>query len=134
MAKYDAERFDLQRENFEKALGRLHEALMQPEDSFIRDSIVQRFEFTFEMAWKTLYRFLRDKGEGVAAKAWDVLPVAFESRLIADAEVWERLREYRNDTSHEYDEARAALIVAFVRGAGVAALDALQAEMRRRVP
>jgi nucleotidyltransferase substrate binding protein (TIGR01987 family) len=134
MAKYDAERFDLQRENFEKALRRLHEALAQPEDSFVRDSIVQRFEFTFEMAWKTLYRFLRDKGENVAAKAWDVLPVAFESRLISDAEAWERLREYRNDTSHEYDEARAALIVAYIRDAGVAALDALQAEMRRRVP
>jgi nucleotidyltransferase substrate binding protein (TIGR01987 family) len=134
MVKYDAERFDLQREHFEKALARLHEALAEPESPFVRDSIIQRFEFTFEMAWKTLYRFLRDKGEDVAAKAWDVLPVAFQSRLIADEPGWHQLREYRNDTSHEYDEARAQLIAAFVRAQGVSLFEALRDEMRKRVP
>lgn len=134
MVKYDPERFDLQREHFEKALNRLQESLAQPEDSFMRDSIIQRFEFTFEMAWKTLYRFLRDKGETMAAKAWDVLPVAFESKLIVDVDAWDQMREYRNDSSHEYDEARALLISAYVRSHGAAAFEALRAEMRRRVP
>lgn len=134
MVKYDAERFDLQREHFEKALVRLQEALAEPESSFVRDSIIQRFEFTFEMAWKTMYRFLRDKGEDVAAKAWDVLPVAFEARLVADAGAWDQMREYRNDTSHGYDEARAQLIAAFVRAQGVGLFEALRDEMRRRLP
>jgi len=134
MVKYDAERFDLQREHFEKALQRLQEALAQVEDGFIRDSIIQRFEFTFEMAWKTLYRFLRDKGENMAAKAWDVLPVAFASKLIADADVWDQMREYRNDSSHEYNETRALAIAAFVRNQAAAAFEDLRVEMRRRVP
>lgn len=132
MGKYEAERFELQREYFNKALDRLHEALAENESPFVRDSIIQRFEMTFEMAWKSLYRFLSDKGENVAAKAWDVLPVAFESQLIADAELWDQMRAYRNDTSHEYKEAMAIEIAAFVRQRGVQAFEALRQELARR--
>lgn len=132
MAKHEAERFDLQRGHFERALSRLQEALAEDETSFVRDSVIQRFEFTFEMAWKAMYRFLRDKGEDVAAKAWDVLPVALQARLIADAGVWDQMREYRNDTSHEYDEGKAVAIAAFVRSEGAAAFEALREELARR--
>jgi nucleotidyltransferase substrate binding protein (TIGR01987 family) len=132
MVKYDAERFELQREYFYKALDRLNEALAEDETPFVRDSVIQRFEMTFEMAWKCLYRFLRDKGEQVAAKAWDVLPEAFKASLIEDADVWELLRQYRNDTSHEYNEDKAIEIAAFVRKKGVPAFEALRAEMARR--
>lgn len=132
MVKHEAERFALQRQHFEKALARLVEALAENETEFVRDSIIQRFEFTFEMAWKSMYRYLRDKGESVAAKAWDVIPLALESRLIQDAETWDRLREFRNDTSHEYNEARAVEIAAFVREQGIATLMALRDELARR--
>ena len=39
---------------FEQALRRLEEALAKPEDPIVRDACIQRFEFTFEMAWKAL--------------------------------------------------------------------------------
>ena len=120
-----SERFVLQRGNFQAALARLHEALEQNESDFVRDSIIQRFEFTFEMAWKSLFRFLVDKGEDLPEKAWAVLPAAFQSRLIQDVEGWEKLREYRNDTSHEYLLKKAIEVAAFVRGKGVALFDAL---------
>ena len=132
MGKEDAERFDLQLEYFEKALSRLGEVLEVDESDIVRDSIIQRFEFTFEMAWKTLFRYLADKGERVAAKAWDVLPVAFEALLIEDAETWDKMREYRNDTSHEYNQAKATAVVAFVRSRAYPALCALKAEMAKR--
>jgi nucleotidyltransferase substrate binding protein (TIGR01987 family) len=128
----EAERYALQRQTFEKALARLGEVLARPEDDVVRDALIQRFEFTFEMAWKSLFRFLATKGERVAAKAWDVLPVAFSARLIEDADVWERMREYRNDMSHEYDEAKAVAVAAFVRDSAYPALKALQAELARR--
>lgn len=128
----DAERYLLQLQNFEKALARLEEVMPLDENDVVRDSIIQRFEFTFEMAWKVLFRFLYLKGERMAAKAWDVLPVAFESKLIADADVWTQLREYRNDTSHEYDQSKAVEVVAFVRQAGLAAFQRLREEMRGR--
>ncbi len=132
MAKYEAERFDLQREHFQKALARLKEALAENETSFVRDSIIQRFEFTFEMAWKAMYRYLRDKGENVAAKAWDVMPLALEARMIQDAEAWDQLRAYRNDSSHEYNEARAVEVAAFVRSHGLALFEALRDDLARR--
>lgn len=126
------ERYRLQREYFEKALARLKEALERNEDNFMRDSVIQRFEFTFEMAWKTMFRYLVAKGEAVAKNASEVIPSAFEAKLIGDADVWSKLRECRNDTSHEYNEGRAIEIAAYVRSHGVGAFDALRAELSRR--
>jgi nucleotidyltransferase substrate binding protein (TIGR01987 family) len=133
MATDDIERFDQQRVYFEKALARLGEVLAMDEDDVVRDSIIQRFEFTFEMAWKTLFRYVKDKGERVAAKAWDVLPVAFESLLIEDAQTWDKMREYRNDTSHEYNQIKALEVASFVRAKAYPAFCALQSELKRRV-
>lgn len=130
----DAERFELQREYFEKALARLGEVLLLPEDEIVRDSLIQRFEFTYEMAWKTLFRFLADRGETMAAKAWDVFPVAFQSRLIDDAEVWDEMRKLRNDTSHEYNQARAIQAAAFIRASAYAAFERLRATLRDKAP
>ena len=133
MAKPDRiERFELQREFFEKSLARLKEALAQDESSFVRDSIIQRFETTFEMAWKTMFRYLADRGEDVAMKAWAVIPVALESKLIGDAGEWDRMRDYRNDTSHEYNEAKAIEIAAFVRARATDLFDALREELSKR--
>lgn len=132
MGQNEIERYALQRELFEKALDRLGEVLAMDESDVVRDSIIQRFEFTFEMAWKTLFRFLTDKGERVAAKAWDVLPMAFESLLIEDAETWDRMRSYRNESSHEYKLGKAIEIAAFVRSQAYPALCALKAELARR--
>lgn len=126
------ERYALQRDNFDRALARLGDVLTRSEDDVVRDSVIQRFEFTFEMAWKTLFRYLLLKGEKVGAKAWDVLPVAFEAGLLDDAEAWDRMRDYRNDTSHEYNEAKAMEVAAYVRQTGFPAMQRLQAEMARR--
>jgi nucleotidyltransferase substrate binding protein (TIGR01987 family) len=133
MATDDVERFDQQRDYFEKALSRLGEVLAMDEDDVVRDSIIQRFEFTFEMAWKTMFRYLKDKGERVAAKAWDVLPVAFESLLIEDAQTWDKMREYRNETSHEYNQIKALEVASFVRAKAYPAFCALRSELKRRV-
>ena len=133
MANEKIDRLDLQFEHFEKALERLKEALDEAESSFVRDSIIKRFEVTFEMAWKTMFRYLIDKGEKIAPKAWDVIPVAFQSLLIADAQLWDQMRTYRNDTSHEYNEARAIELSAFVRNHGTQAFDALSIEMQKRL-
>ena len=130
MADEKITRFELQREYFNKALARLKEALAENEVDYVRDAIVLRFEFTFEMAWKTMFRYLTDKGEEVAKKAWAVIPVAFESRLITDAEVWDKLRKYRNHLSHEYNEASSIEMVAYIREHGIVALEALVDELK----
>lgn len=126
------ERYELQREFFKKALNRLIEATELDETTIVRDALIQRFEFTFEMAWKTLFRFLADRGETMAAKAWDVIPVAFESKLIEDAQLWDKMREYRNDLSHEYNEVKAIELSAFIRSHAAPALIALRDKLEKR--
>ena len=37
-----------------KALESLDVALAKDKDEFIRDSVIQRFEFTYELSWKFL--------------------------------------------------------------------------------
>lgn len=133
MGNEKIDRLELQFEHFRKSLARLKEALAENETSFVRDSVIKRYEVTFEMAWKTMFRFLTGKGERIAAKAWDVIPIAFQSLLIADADLWDKMREYRNDTSHEYNEAKAVEIAAFVRQKAVQAYEQLEAELLKRI-
>ena len=126
-----SERFDEQRGQFERALARLHEVLAENESAIVRDALIQRFEFSFEMAWRCLHRYLSDKGERVAQQAWAVLPLAFQSQLITDAELWDQVREYRNLTSHTYDEAMAVRVSAVVRERAVVAFDQLAERLRQ---
>lgn len=124
------ERFEDQREQFERALDRLHEVLAENETGIVRDALIQRFEFTFEMAWRCLHRFLASKGERVAQQAWAVLPLAFQSQLIDDAELWDKLREYRKLTSHTYKESLAIEVAAFVRSSAIGAFDRLAQRLK----
>ncbi|OGA22749.1 MAG: hypothetical protein A3I01_13585 [Betaproteobacteria bacterium RIFCSPLOWO2_02_FULL_65_24] len=127
-----ADRTRLQIEQFDKALHRLHEVLALDETDVVRDALIQRFEFTFEMAWRSLWRFLNDRGERLSENAYEVLTSAFKSKLIADADLWGKVREYRNLTSHTYKEETAIEVAAFVRSAAVQAFDTLLAELKQR--
>ena len=109
------ERFDLALAHFQKALARLHDALAQLETEFIRDAVIQRFEFTFETAWKAMYRWLRARGVDLDEDAYATIPEAFKRRLISDAQRWGDMRKYRNLTSHTYNEPLALEVAAFVR-------------------
>jgi nucleotidyltransferase substrate binding protein (TIGR01987 family) len=110
-----SERFEQQRMQFEKALSRLQEALLENESGIVRDAIIQRFEFTFEMAWRTMHRWLSDRGERVPLQAFAVLPAAHAARLLEEPDVWDQIRHHRNETSHTYDESKAIEVAAFVR-------------------
>lgn len=128
------ERFMLACEHFEKALSRLKESLAQPEDDFMRDSVIQRFEFTFETAWKAMYRWLRARGNDIDEEAAAVIPEAFARRLIVDETGWGQLRRFRNKTSHTYDESKAIEVAAFVRADAVLLFDALLIVLKERHP
>lgn len=121
-------------EHFEKALSRLKESLAQPEDDFMRDSVIQRFEFTFETAWKAMYRWLRARGNDIDEEAAAVIPEAFARRLIVDETGWGQLRRFRNKTSHTYDESKAIEVAAFVRADAVLLFDALLIVLKERHP
>lgn len=125
-------RFELALGAFVKALARLKEVLAENETAIVRDALIQRFEFTFEAAWRAAYRWLRARDVPVGEEAFAVLPRALALGLIADGEGWTEMRQKRNLTSHTYDEALAVQVAAFVRAEAVALFDALLATLQAR--
>ena len=123
------DRFELSRTQYGKALARLHEVLAEDETSIVRDALIQRFEFTYELAWKSMFYWLRDQGEDVPEMVRAVLQAALRTQLIADVELWERIKESRDATSHTYNEDQALNVASFVRAHAVAAFDSLCARM-----
>ncbi|OGP10098.1 MAG: nucleotidyltransferase [Deltaproteobacteria bacterium RIFCSPLOWO2_12_FULL_43_16] len=93
-------------QQFERAVGKLSDVLGQKQDEYIRDSAIQRFEFTFELAWKTLKAFLEEQGITVYSPR-DSLRSAFQIGLIGEDPDWLGMIELRNLTSHTYNEAIA---------------------------
>lgn len=67
-----------------------------------KQGIIQGFEYTFELAWKTLRIFLLDKGEKTYGTK-DILRKATEHEIIT-GDIWIEMLESRNSTSHTYDE------------------------------
>lgn len=91
---------------FSNAVLRFEEVLNVEENEFIRDSAIQRFEFTYELAWKTMKAYLEEKGVKVHTPR-DAIKGAFQNRLIPDEPLWLKTIETRNYTTHIYNEAMA---------------------------
>ncbi|MGB3940172.1 MAG: HI0074 family nucleotidyltransferase substrate-binding subunit [Candidatus Manganitrophaceae bacterium] len=90
----------------ERAVGKLSDALKQEKNEYIRDSAIQRFEFTFELAWKTLKASLEEEGVRVYSPR-ESLKGAFQAGLIDETPIWFKTIELRNLTSHTYNESVA---------------------------
>jgi nucleotidyltransferase substrate binding protein (TIGR01987 family) len=92
------------------ALASLELALAQPKNEFIRDSVIQRFEYIYELSWNRLKRHL-EEDEGVASidqlTRKQLFRVAVEKGLIGGIEEWFADHRARNDTAHAYNEAVA---------------------------
>jgi nucleotidyltransferase substrate binding protein (TIGR01987 family) len=93
------------------ALGRLREILSVPEDHIGRvDAIIQRFEFTYEMAWKSMKAALEVEGH-VTPSPKLTFTKAYALGWLVDDTPWINMIYDRNKTSHMYDEAQAVDIV-----------------------
>ena len=102
-------------ENYRHALSQLEDAVAQyqraPEDSLYRDGLIQRFEFTVELAWKSVKEYLEDQGVVLSiASPRGILKEAYAAGILKDGDLWNSILTARNLTSHVYDEATAAEI------------------------
>lgn len=101
-----------------KAVASLKVALAQPKDEFVRDAVIQRFEYTYELAWKMLKRHL-DESEGSAAvdplSRKDLFRLGGERGMVANVEAWLTYHRARNETSHTYDESKAEQVYEIAR-------------------
>lgn len=115
----NSDRFEIARTQYNRALDRLHEVVALDETDIIRDSLIQRFEFTYELAWKCMFYWLRAGGEQVLEMQRPILQAAFRCELIVDPQVWEEIKKQRDLTSHTYNEAKAIGVSAFVRSVAI---------------
>ena len=99
-------------ENYHKAVEQLAQAVQAfqsaPDDTLYRDGLIQRFEFTFEMAWKSAREYLQEQGIVVpVATPRAVFKQAYAVEILDAQEPWLHILDARNLTSHVYDEDTA---------------------------
>ncbi len=88
-------------------------------DNIIRDSAIQRFEYTYELSYKTLRRYLEltipSNQELNDGSFNNLIRVANKAGLVLGTlEVWDGFREARNSSSHAYSEKVALKVVAVI--------------------
>jgi nucleotidyltransferase substrate binding protein (TIGR01987 family) len=104
--------------NFNKALAKLAEVFEEREDDLSeleQEGMIQRFEYTFELAWKTLQDLLRYKGYLDIAGSNPVLEQALKDGYLTDAEGWKAMKKSRELTSHTYNSETAEEIADSIR-------------------
>lgn len=79
-----------------------------------QEGLVQRFEYTFELAWKVMQDLLTYKGYEFMTGPNGTLKMAFEDGLISDHDGWRLMAKSRNTLSHVYDEDEAVAIVGLI--------------------
>ena len=126
----------IQRANsFERALGRLRAAVKLAEQRELSDleaqGLIQGFEYTHELAWKTLKNFLETQGIMNLYGSRDTTRTAFSNGLIENGEVWMDMVDKRNLTSHTYDEEVAAEVVRTIRNAYFAEFEKLLVRLQQ---
>ena len=110
--------------NYKKAFAKLEEGVIRvngdykidetgtvSEDNFlddiIKDGLIQRFEYTHELAWNVMKDFLTNAGNTAIYGSKDATKEAFAAGLIVNGEVWMDMIKSRNKTSHTYNEETA---------------------------
>lgn len=103
-------------QNFNKAFSQLELFLAQSELNRLEEQgLIKAFEYTFELAWKTLQDLLQHKGYLDIAGPKPVIQQSFQDGYIADGQGWLRMQKSRNLTSHTYNEETADEIVSDIQ-------------------
>lgn len=101
--------------NYQKALMRLSEAVdvLDSQDivnvlelTLLKEGLIQRFEYTHELAWKVMKDYLEYQGYVDIRGSRDAIRKSLELNIISDRR-WMSTIEARNLTSHNYDDETA---------------------------
>ena len=97
--------------NFKKALSQLENAVCLSKDRGLSEleeqGLIQAFEFTHELAWKTIKDFIAEQGTTMIYGSKDATREAFQLGLITDGEGWMEMIRSRNESYHTYNEKTA---------------------------
>ncbi len=104
-------------QNFEKAFRvfkrRVEEYRQNNNNEAFRMALIQSFEVTIELAWKTLKDYLAYEGTIVNSPK-QVIRQAYQFTIIDNGEIWMEALEKRNLTTHTYDEEVFNQVLLFI--------------------
>ena len=128
-------RWEQKLQSYHKALNRVAEVVNVMDkrqlNDFEADGLIQRFEFTFELAWKLMKSYAEFQGtDKEIMGSRDAIRWAFENKIINDSGIWMEMVKRRNDTSHTYDEETAAEVVIRIKDSYYKAFMALYDRMK----
>ncbi len=134
-------KFENKYENFKKAVQRLSDVIEDSSrlrevlikdgvEDILRDSVIQRFEFSYELAWKTLKEYLHANGLSVETLPRLVFKAAYQHNLINDEGLWLQMINDRNATSHLYAETFANTVAQRVTAQYLPAFRELEERLR----
>jgi len=82
-------------------------------NEIVRDSVIKRYEYTYELCWKMLQRWIKINISPTDAEPRtrkDLFRLAAQKGLINDPERWFEFNDARNESAHAYDEEKADLV------------------------
>ena len=102
--------------NYQKALSQLERFVQDDElNEMEEQGLIKAFEYTFELAWKPLQDFLKEKGYVGIVGPRPVIEQSFQDGYISDGTGWLRMLTARNLSSHTYDEQTAKEIIGDIK-------------------
>jgi nucleotidyltransferase substrate binding protein (TIGR01987 family) len=117
-------------QNFDRAFVLLRSALEdRPLDQYSaleQEGIIQRFEYAYELAWKTMRDYLEANGVVInPVTAREVIKQAFAAKLVPNGQVWIDMMLHRNQLSHTYDFSKFRQVLDAIQAHYLPAMDAL---------
>lgn len=129
MRKVDVE---LKLDKLKKAFNRLKEASDRAIDDLDKDGVIQRFEFTVELLWKTIKTILEyNKLECLSPR--ECIKMAFRNGIIDDDEIILDMLDDRNASSHIYNEQESEQIFIRIKGAYIKSINEIIEKISKRV-
>jgi nucleotidyltransferase substrate binding protein (TIGR01987 family) len=116
--------------NFNKALNQLEKFIAKENlNELGEQGLIKAFEYTYELAWKTLQDLLKHKGYDNILGPKPVIDQSFQDGYINDGKGWINMHKSRNLTSHTYNEETANEIVTGIRNSYFQLLKDLQTRL-----
>ena len=127
-------RIEERKQDLAKATERLQEALNEEETEIAIDGTLHRFEFTFELAWKTMKDLMEYNGiiESTGSPR-EVLKNAFQNGIIEDGETWINMMLARNSLSHLYAEEASRKIYKDIKEKYIVLIEKLNEVLEKQI-
>lgn len=107
--------------NFSKAMDKLQQSVIYIHENnkiengeddevlneMIKEGLIQRFEYTHELAWKVMKDYAEYQGNSLVGGSRDAIREALQLKLLTNGDVWMDMIKSRNKTSHAYNEETA---------------------------